>query len=146
MRDIMDIVKPRSDARYVVFYSFSEGAAGGGYYDVHGIDNMRHQLTILAYEMNGAPLSVLHGAPLRLRCENELGFKMVKWVAAIEFVRDFADLGAGQGGYNEGPRVLRLPHAHLRINRDGPSAAGSPSRAVGRGLRPLGLGRLERCG
>jgi DUF2945 family protein len=32
---------------------------------------------------------------------NELGFKMVKWIAAIEFVHDFADLGAGQGGYNE---------------------------------------------
>ena len=30
-----------------------------------------------------------------------LGFKMVKWIAAIEFVQDFADLGAGQGGYNE---------------------------------------------
>ena len=57
--------------------------------------------TIVAYEMNGAPVSVLHGAPLRLRCENELGFKMVKWIAAIEFVRDFAHLGAGQGGYNE---------------------------------------------
>ena len=42
-----------------------------------------------------------HGAPLRLRCENELGFKMVKWIAAIEFVHDFANLGAGQGGYNE---------------------------------------------
>ncbi len=26
---------------------------------------------------------------------------MVKWIAAIEFVADFADLGAGQGGYNE---------------------------------------------
>jgi DMSO/TMAO reductase YedYZ molybdopterin-dependent catalytic subunit len=62
---------------------------------------MRHELTILAYEMNGAPVSVLHGAPLRLRCENELGFKMVKWIAAIEFVHDFADLGAGRGGYNE---------------------------------------------
>ena len=77
------------------------GSAGGGYYDVHKMQNMRHELTILAYEMNGAPLSVLHGAPLRLRDENELGFKMVKWIAAIEFVRDFANLGAGQGGYNE---------------------------------------------
>jgi DMSO/TMAO reductase YedYZ molybdopterin-dependent catalytic subunit len=46
-------------------------------------------MTILAYEMNGVPVSVLHGAPLRLRCENELGFKMVKWIAAIEFIRDF---------------------------------------------------------
>jgi sulfoxide reductase catalytic subunit YedY len=26
---------------------------------------------------------------------------MVKWIAAIEFVHDFSDLGAGHGGYNE---------------------------------------------
>lgn len=101
MRHILDIVKPRSDARYAVFYSFAEGADGGRYYDVHKIQNMRHKLTLLAYELNGAPLGVLHGAPLRLRCENELGFKMVKWIEAIEFVHDFTHLGAGQGGYNE---------------------------------------------
>ncbi|MGG6892338.1 molybdopterin-dependent oxidoreductase [Rhizobium sp. BR 315] len=101
MRDILDLVKPMPEARYAVFYSLADGAEGGRYYDVHSMRNMRHSLTILAYEMNSAPLSVLHGAPLRLRCENELGFKMVKWVTAIEFVHDFADLGAGQGGYNE---------------------------------------------
>ena len=101
MRDILDLVKPTPEARYAVFYSLADGADGGRYYDVHKIENMYHHLTILAYEMNGAPVSILHGAPLRLRCENELGFKMVKWIAAIEFVRDFADLGAGQGGYNE---------------------------------------------
>jgi len=101
MRSIIELVRPTADARYVVFYSFADGADGGRYYDVHKLSNMRHELTILAYEMNGAPVSVLHGAPLRLRCENELGFKMVKWIAAIEFVADFADLGAGQGGYNE---------------------------------------------
>jgi DMSO/TMAO reductase YedYZ molybdopterin-dependent catalytic subunit len=62
---------------------------------------MRHKLTLLAYEMNDEPLRVLHGAPLRLRWENELGFKQVKWIVAIEFVSDFADLGAGQGGHND---------------------------------------------
>jgi len=62
---------------------------------------MRHELTVLAYEMNGAPLSVLHGAPLRLPCENEVGFTMVKWIASIELVHDCADLDAGEGGYNE---------------------------------------------
>ncbi|MDQ2860675.1 MAG: molybdopterin-dependent oxidoreductase, partial [Pseudomonadota bacterium] len=101
MRHILEIVKLTALARYAVFYSFSEGSDGGGYYDIHPLHNMRHDLTLLAYEMNGAPVSVLHGAPLRLRCENELGFKMVKWIAAIEFVHDFADLGAGEGGYNE---------------------------------------------
>jgi sulfoxide reductase catalytic subunit YedY len=101
MRHVLDLVRPTTEARYVVFYSFADGGEFGRYYDVHKISNMRHALTILAYEMNGAPVSVLHGAPLRLRCENELGFEMVKWIAAIEFVHDFADLGAGQGGYNE---------------------------------------------
>ncbi len=101
MRHILDLVKPAAGARYAVFYSLADGGDGGRYYDVHKMHNMRHALTILAYEMNGKPVSVLHGAPLRLRCENELGFKVVKWIAAMEFVDSFADLGAGEGGYNE---------------------------------------------
>jgi sulfoxide reductase catalytic subunit YedY len=93
MRHILDLVRPTPEARYAVFYSLADGADGGRYYDVHRLFNMRHQLTILAYEMNGAPL--------RLRCENELGFKMVKWIEGIEFVADFEHLGAGEGGYHE---------------------------------------------
>jgi DMSO/TMAO reductase YedYZ molybdopterin-dependent catalytic subunit len=101
MRHILDLVKPVPAARYAVFYSLAEGGEGGRYYDVHRLENMAHHLTLLAYEMNGEPVSVLHGAPLRLRCENELGFKNIKWIEAIEFVRDFAHIGSGQGGYNE---------------------------------------------
>ena len=101
MRHILDSVRPQPQARYVAFYSFAGGSEGGRYYDVHRIENMAHHLTILAYEMNGAPVSVLHGAPLRLRCENELGFKQVKWIEAMEFIEDFSQLGGGQGGYNE---------------------------------------------
>lgn len=101
MRDILDLVQPAPEARYAVFYSLADGADGGRYYDVHRMVNMRHALTLLAIDMNGKPVSVLHGAPVRLRCENELGFKMVKWVTAIEFVSDFTDLGGGHGGYNE---------------------------------------------
>ena len=86
MRHILDLVRPTAEARYAVFYSLADGPTAARYYDVHELHNMRHPLTLLAYEMNGAPLSVLHGAPLRLRCENELGFKMVKWIEAIEFV------------------------------------------------------------
>ncbi|ART79894.1 molybdopterin-dependent oxidoreductase [Oceanisphaera avium] len=101
MRDILAAVRPKPEARYAVFYSLAEGSEGGRYYDCHKISNMQHKLTILALDMNDESLSVLHGAPLRLRCENELGFKMVKWVSAIEFVEDFQHLGAGHGGYNE---------------------------------------------
>ena len=56
---------------------------------------MYHGNSILAYEMNGKPLSELHGSPLRLRNELELGFKQVKWLQAIEFVETFKQLGSG---------------------------------------------------
>ncbi len=109
MRDILALVRPLPHAHWVIFYSLAAGPEGydirsdegGRYYDAHRIDHMRHDLTILAYEMNGERLNVLHGAPLRLRNELELGFKQVKWIAAIEFVESFAHLGRGQGGFNE---------------------------------------------
>jgi hypothetical protein len=41
-------------------------------------EQMSYQLTMLAYDMNGEPLSFGHGAPLRLRNETQLGFKQVK--------------------------------------------------------------------
>lgn len=51
--------------------------------------------------MNFQPLSVPHGAPLRLRVETQLGFKMVKWLDRIEFVANYAGSGDGQGGSRE---------------------------------------------
>ena len=41
------------------------------------------------------------GLPLRLRAENQLGYKMVKWIRAIEFVSSERDVGLGYGGKNE---------------------------------------------
>jgi DMSO/TMAO reductase YedYZ molybdopterin-dependent catalytic subunit/thiosulfate reductase cytochrome b subunit len=101
MSVICEMAAPLASAKWVVFYSFADGPEGGRYYDCHPIANMYHHQTILAYEMNGEPLNVSHGAPVRLRDEVELGFKQVKWIAAIEFVESFEHLGAGQGGYNE---------------------------------------------
>jgi len=51
--------------------------------------------------MNGRPLPPLHGAPLRLRVENQLGFKMVKWIERIELVETVRTIRGGEGGYNE---------------------------------------------
>ena len=101
MQTILDLVKPTPAAKWVVFYSLGDGADGGRYYDAHPIEQMSYHLTMLAYDMNGAPLSYGHGAPLRLRNEVQLGFKQVKWIAGIEFVADIAEVGGGYGGYNE---------------------------------------------
>ena len=101
--DLLDIVQPLPTARWVVFYSLADGSepGGGRYYDCHKIEHMRHPMAMLAYEMNGEPLTETHGAPLRLRNEVELGFKQVKWISAIEFVESFDNIGRGHGGYNE---------------------------------------------
>jgi len=63
---------------------------------------MSYHLTMLAYDMNDAPVAFGHGAPLRLRNETRLGFKMVKWIKKIEFVAGFAEIGGGLGGWNNG--------------------------------------------
>ena len=100
MQTIVDLVRPKSEAKWVIFYSFGEGSDGGTYYDAQPIEQMSYDLTMLAYDMNDQALSFGHGAPLRLRNEVQLGFKMVKWIKGIEFVEHFSDVGGGQGGYN----------------------------------------------
>jgi methionine sulfoxide reductase catalytic subunit len=101
MQAIVDLVRPRPEAKWVVFYSLGEGADKGIYYDAHPIEHMSHHLTMLAYDMNDEPLSFGHGAPLRLRNEIELGFKQVKWIKGIEFVAHYSEIGSGHGGYNQ---------------------------------------------
>ena len=101
LAELIALVRPKPNARAAVFWSFGEGIEGGAYYDSHSIVNLMHPQSLLAYEMNSKPLNDVHGAPLRLRVENQIGFKMVKWIRAIEFVETYATVGEGEGGYNE---------------------------------------------
>jgi DMSO/TMAO reductase YedYZ molybdopterin-dependent catalytic subunit len=101
MGDLIRLVRPGAGARAVVFHSFGEGGEGGEFYDNLSVENALHPQTLLAYEMNYQSLNELHGAPLRLRVENQLGFKMVKWIRAIEFVASVRSAGEGEGGYNK---------------------------------------------
>jgi DMSO/TMAO reductase YedYZ molybdopterin-dependent catalytic subunit/thiosulfate reductase cytochrome b subunit len=98
---LLELVRPVPEAKFVVFHSFGEGLHGGEYYDCHSMTNVLHPQSLLAYEMNGAPLERLHGAPLRLRVENQLGYKMVKWIKSVEFVAGIEQVGKGHGGKNE---------------------------------------------
>ena len=100
MQTLIDLARPKPEAKWVVFYSLGEGPEKGIYYDVPPIEQMSYGLTMLAYDMNSKPLPFEHGAPLRLRNETQLGFKQVKWIEGVEFVADFADIGGGYGGYH----------------------------------------------
>jgi sulfoxide reductase catalytic subunit YedY len=107
LTEVLKLTGPQARARAVVFYSFSEGVdfstgiPGGQYYESLSLKDALNPLTMLAYEMNDQPLSHLHGAPLRLRVENQLGFKMVKWIQSIELVEDVKSINKGEGGYAE---------------------------------------------
>ena len=101
LAELVKLVRPKPGVRAVVFYSFGEGGEGGQFYDSLSMPNALRPQTLLAYEMNFEPLPHLHGAPLRLRVENQLGFKMVKWIQAIEFVESVQSVYEGEGGYNE---------------------------------------------
>lgn len=96
-------VRPRPEARYVVFHCADpmddEGTAF--YYESIDLDDAYHEQTILAYELNDAALPVANGAPLRLRVERQLGYKHAKYVMRIDVVDSFAAIEGGKGGYWE---------------------------------------------
>jgi DMSO/TMAO reductase YedYZ molybdopterin-dependent catalytic subunit len=75
--------------------------AGTRYYESIDMEDAYHPQTILAYELNDAVLPVANGAPLRVRIERQLGYKMAKYVMRIEAVDSFEHIGGGQGGYWE---------------------------------------------
>jgi DMSO/TMAO reductase YedYZ molybdopterin-dependent catalytic subunit len=90
-------------ARYLVFHCADNlgGGPGGLYYETIDLVDAAHPQTILAYDMNGQPLPVHHGAPLRLRLERQLGYKMAKYIMRIEAVEHYANIGGGKGGFWE---------------------------------------------
>ena len=92
-------------ARYLAFYCADtleltlDGT--GQYYETIDLVDAMHPQTLLAYDMNDQPLDVAHGAPLRLRLERQLGYKMAKYVMRIEAIASFEKMGRGKGGYWE---------------------------------------------
>jgi DMSO/TMAO reductase YedYZ molybdopterin-dependent catalytic subunit len=83
-------VGARSEAGFVEFRSFDSG-----YYSSWDRESAEHAQSILAYGMNGTPLTPAHGAPLRLYGAVKLGYKSVKYLEEIRF------LPAASGGFWE---------------------------------------------
>lgn len=123
LHHILDQVKPLPNAQYVVFrcadaMDDDEDEASpdenkektdavvaakpdSTYYESMDIDDAYHIQTILAYDLNGKPLPVSNGAPLRLRIERQLGYKHAKYLMKIELVESFDGIRGGKGGYWE---------------------------------------------
>ncbi|WP_348761472.1 molybdopterin-binding protein [uncultured Salinisphaera sp.] len=102
LSDLLVRAQPTAKAKFVVFHCADHllGAAEP-YYESLDMIEAYHPQTILAYGLNGADLPVANGAPIRLRAERQLGYKMAKYVMDIELVESFADIQGGKGGFWE---------------------------------------------
>jgi DMSO/TMAO reductase YedYZ molybdopterin-dependent catalytic subunit len=107
LAQVLALARPKANARYVVFHcadTYGKGSASGTktpYYESIDLLDAYHPQTILAYDLNGKPVPIANGAPLRLRVERQLGYKHAKFVMRVELVESFAHLGRGKGGYWE---------------------------------------------
>ncbi len=102
---VLDMAAVKPQARYVMFHCLDtiDRTLSGDikYYGSIDLVDARRPQTILAYGMNDKPLPVENGAPLRVRVERQLGYKMPKYLQRIELIDSFSAVGGGRGGYWE---------------------------------------------
>ncbi len=98
---LLDLVKTRSDARYLVMFPTPNPQERTGivrlFWDSIDMADAMHPQTLIAYGMNGGDLPPDHGAPVRLRMSRQLGYKNVKFVNRI-VVTDNIDKFGVRGG------------------------------------------------
>jgi DMSO/TMAO reductase YedYZ molybdopterin-dependent catalytic subunit len=78
--NLADLYPEAVQARYINMQT-----PDGDYYVSLDSDSMFHPQTLLAWELNGEPLTQLHGAPLRLSTPLKYGIKQIKRISRIEF-------------------------------------------------------------
>ncbi|MDB6105164.1 MAG: hypothetical protein JWO52_5163 [Gammaproteobacteria bacterium] len=102
LSSVLKLSQVMPQARYVVFHcADSLGAAADTYYESVDLLDAFHPQTLLAYELNGKPLPVQNGAPLRLRVERQLGYKHAKYIVGIDVVAGLGGIRGGKGGFWE---------------------------------------------
>jgi DMSO/TMAO reductase YedYZ molybdopterin-dependent catalytic subunit len=102
LRDVLARASPLGSAHALEFVS-----AETPYVDSLTLEQSSLQDVMLAYEMDGRPLSRAHGSPLRLVIPEMYGYKNVKWLAAINLVPRALDGYWEQLGYDRDAWVGR---------------------------------------
>lgn len=90
----------RGEARYAVFRC-ADKLYGADYYESCDMDDALHPQTLIAHQLNGEPLPIRNGAPLRLRIERQLGYKHAKYLTGIDLVASLDGIHGGKGGFWE---------------------------------------------
>src|SRR5581483_7022985 len=89
--EVLDRARPRASAQTVLFRGADQGAVDGATRAIAferslSLDDARGSGALLAYAMNGEPLPLQHGFPLRVIVPSWYAVASVKWLAAIELL------------------------------------------------------------
>jgi DMSO/TMAO reductase YedYZ molybdopterin-dependent catalytic subunit len=91
LAEVLDRAGPRNDAREVLFRGADGGTLAGNAAPIRferslQLDHARGVDVLLAYAMNGEPLPVQHGYPVRLIVPGWYAVASVKWLTDIELI------------------------------------------------------------
>jgi DMSO/TMAO reductase YedYZ molybdopterin-dependent catalytic subunit len=99
--DLLHAYPPMPDAKWARLESsvnLDPSGNPGPYFVSIDLPTARHPQTLLAPHLNGQPLTVDHGAPLRLLAPVKLGLKNIKAITRITYMRgEPKDYWAGRG-------------------------------------------------
>ncbi|HZQ08386.1 MAG TPA: molybdopterin-dependent oxidoreductase [Anaerolineae bacterium] len=95
------------------------------------LETVLDQKSLLAFEMNGEPLPIEHGYPLRVIFPGRYGMKQPKWLKTMTAIDDhFLGFWEAQGWSND---AFVLPNSQITVPEDGDAvqAKGLQIRGVG---------------
>ncbi len=92
LADVLALAGPSPLGAYLAIRSADQ------YFETWDLASALHPQTLLATHMNGAPLPVANGAPVRLASPIKLGYKQSKWVTGLELM---TSLGERRGTWED---------------------------------------------
>ncbi|ETX07617.1 MAG: hypothetical protein ETSY2_10175, partial [Candidatus Entotheonella gemina] len=111
--ELIKRVEPASEAKYIKMTTFVDRSVALNqlrfwypwpYTEALTIEEGMNELTLLATGIYGKPMPKQHGAPIRLVVPWKYGFKNIKSIVAIEFVKErpktfWEELGPNEYGF-----------------------------------------------
>lgn len=109
---IVPEAQPAADARYVILRG-QDGARSS-----LPLEDLLASDVLLADTLNDEPLSIAHGAPIRLIAPSHYGYKSVKHLSGLEFWRDDSQFRPSAFRFMDHPRA-RVSHEERGIGYPG---------------------------
>lgn len=82
MKHFLELIGADLNAKYLYV------ECADNYYCSYDLPSMLHAQTLLCYEAYEKPLTLKHGAPLRIVVPTKLGYKQSKWITKLEITNE----------------------------------------------------------